>query len=212
MGIKNMFFVKSIKNTRDFDKGMNIILKKHYLKRKPPCKYMFALYDLSNNIMGVITYGIPPSHTLLKGVCGEEEKVNVIELNRLYTDDNTPQNAESFFVSKTLKQLPYEIIVSFAEIRQGHTGYIYQACNFLYCGLSSKFKDPKVKGLENKHHATYAKGLNKKELEKKFGKENVYYVDRPRKHRYIYLNTKNRTRKKELLAKLNYPIKKFPKG
>ena len=48
------------------------------------------------------------------------------------------------------------------------------------------------------------------EIREKFGEENVYYVERPRKHRYVYFNA-NRRRKKELLKKLNYKVMKYPK-
>ena len=45
----------------------------------------------------------------------------------------------------------------------------------------------------------------------KFGEENVYWVERARKHRYIYFNA-SRTRKRELMAKLNYKVLSYPKG
>lgn len=106
--------------------------------------------------------------------------------------------------------LDKEIIVSFADTSQNHIGYVYQATNFLYCGLSAKFRDPKVKGLEHMHHSTYAHGMTMKQVKEKYGEENVYYVDRPRKHRYIYFNADKR-RKKELKNKLRYKVQDYPK-
>ena len=136
---------------------------------------------------------------------------NVYELNRLWVADDVPKNGESYLISHTLKKLDKEIIVSFADTSQGHIGYVYQATNFLYCGLSAKFKDPKVKGFENMHHATYAHGMTVEQVKEKYGEENVYYVERPRKHRYIYFNAKGR-RKKELMKKLKYKILPYPKA
>ena len=136
---------------------------------------------------------------------------NVYELNRLWVDDSVPKNGESYLVGNTLKLLDREIIVSFADTSQGHLGVIYQASNFIYTGLSAKFKDPKVIGKENMHHATYAHGLTNKEVVEKFGVENVTFVERPRKHRYIYFNC-SKTRKKELLKKLRYKVSPYPKG
>lgn len=161
-------------------------------------------------IKGVITYGVSCSSTLLKGICGEEEMHNVYELNRLWVADDVPKNGESFLISHTLKMLDKEIIVSFADTSQNHIGYVYQATNFLYCGLSAKFRDPKVKGLEHMHHSTYAHGMTMKQVKEKYGEENVYYVDRPRKHRYIYFNADKR-RKKELKNKLRYKVQDYPK-
>jgi hypothetical protein len=169
-----------------------------------------ACLKMGGGIKGVITYGVSCSSTLLKGICGEEEMHNVYELNRLWVADDVPKNGESFLISHTLKMLDKEIIVSFADTSQNHIGYVYQATNFLYCGLSAKFRDPKVKGLEHMHHSTYAHGMTMKQVKEKYGEENVYYVDRPRKHRYIYFNADKR-RKKELKNKLRYKVQDYPK-
>ena len=61
------------------------------------------------------------------------------------------------------------------------------------------------------HHATYAHGMTMEQVKEKYGEENVYYVERPRKHRYIYFNAKGR-RKKELMKKLKYKILPYPKA
>lgn len=204
---KSNYYVKQI----DYQTAMDIVVNKHYLRRKCPCSYAFGLFNKkSEEILGVVIYGVSPSSTLLKGICGPEEAKNVYELNRLWVDDSVPKNGESFLVSNTMRLLDREIIVSFADTSQNHTGYIYQACNFMYTGLSAKFKDPKVKGLENQHHATYANGLTNQQVIEKFGAENVYFVDRPRKHRYIYFNT-SKTRRKTLHKKLRYKVLPYPK-
>lgn len=205
MGLRDRYTIKQI----DYKTAMRVVIAYHYLHRTAPCSKAFGLFD-AERLVGVITYGVSCSSTLLRGVCGEQEKHNVYELTRLWIEDCTPKNTESFFIGNTLKMLDKEIIVSFAEIQQGHVGTVYQATNFLYCGLSAKFKDPKVKGLEHQHHATYAHGMTMAEVKQKYGEENVYYVDRPRKHRYIYFNADKR-RKKYLLKALRYKIEPYPK-
>lgn len=190
---------------------MKTVIEKHYLHRKCPCSHAFGLFDRGGYLVGVVTYGVSCSSTLLKGICGEDEMHNVYELNRLWVSDDVPKNGESYLIGNTIKKLDKEIIVSFADSSQEHVGFVYQATNFLYCGLSAKFRDPKVKGLENQHHATYAHGMSMAQVIEKYGKENVYYVDRPRKHRYIYFNC-NKKRKKELMGKLRYKILPYPKN
>lgn len=207
MGLKEDYEIRKI----SYQEAMDIVTERHYLHRKCPVSHAFGLVRKSDSeIVGVVTYGVSPSSTLLKGICGEDEAKNVYELNRLWVDDTVPKNGESFLVGSTLKKLDREIIVSFADTSQGHLGIIYQASNFIYTGLSAKFKDPKVKGLENQHHATYANGLTNQQVIDKFGADNVYFVDRPRKHRYIYFNA-NGGRRKELLKKLRYKVMQYPK-
>jgi hypothetical protein len=204
--IKEIFSIKEI----DYKTAMDIVVKNHYLHRVAPCSYAFGLFR-DNRIVGVVIYGVSCSSTLLKGICGPDESKNVYELTRLWIEDGQPKNSASFFIANTIKRLDREIIVSFAEIQQSHIGYVYQASNFFYCGLSSKFRDPKVKGLEHQHHATYAHGMTMEEVRDKYGEENVYYVDRPRKHRYIYFNARGK-RRKDLIKKLRYDILPYPKS
>lgn len=206
MKLKELFSIEKI----SYQIAMHIVVNNHYLHRVAPCSLAYGLIR-NKKIVGVITYGVSCSSTLLKGLCGSEESKNVYELTRLWIEDGQPKNSASFLIGNTLKLLDKEIIVSFSEINQNHIGYVYQASNFFYCGLSSKFKDPKVKGLEHQHHATYARGMTMEEVKEKYGKENVYYVDRPRKHRYVYINAKGK-RRKELIKKLKYPILPYPKG
>jgi hypothetical protein len=207
MGALQQYSIKEI----PYALAMETVVKNHYLHRKCPCSHAFGLFDENGDLRGCVIYGVSCSSTLLKGICGEDEMQNVYELNRLWVADDVPKNGESYLISHTLKKLDKEIIVSFADTSQGHIGYVYQATNFLYCGLSAKFKDPKVKGFENMHHATYAHGMTMQQVKEKYGEENVYYVERPRKHRYIYFNAKGR-RKKELMNKLKYKVLPYPKA
>lgn len=207
MGLKEDYEVRSI----SYQEAIDIVVERHYLHRKCPVSHAFGLVRKSDSeIVGVIIYGVPPSPTLLRGVCGDEEAKNVYELNRLWVDDSVPKNGESFLIGSTIKQLDREIIVSFADTSHGHLGVIYQACNFIYTGLSAKFKDPKVKGMENQHHTSYANGMTNQQVIDKFGADNVSFVERPRKHRYVYFNAGPK-RKKALLKKLKYKVKQYPK-
>jgi hypothetical protein len=193
----------------DYTTAMELVVEKHYLHRKAPCSHAFGLMR-GSEIVGVVVYGVSASSTLLRGVAGDEEKQNVYELTRLWVDDSVPRNGESYLISNTIKKLDKEYIVSYADSSQNHLGYVYQATNFLYTGLSAKFRDPKVRGLEDKHHTSYANGMTNKEVIAKFGAENVYFVERPRKHRYVFINAKG-FRRKVLLKKLRYKVLPYPK-
>lgn len=189
--------------------AMEIVVAKHYLHRTAPVSHAFGLFVPDYlDPLGIVTYGVSPSSTLLRGICGDDEANNVYELNRLWVDERLTKNAESFLVSRSIKFLDREIIVSFADTSQDHYGGIYQACNFLYTGLSAKFRDPQIEGITG-HHATYAHGLTNDEVVKKFG-DKVTFVERSRKHRYIYFRAKGQ-RKQDLLSKLRYPILPYPK-
>lgn len=186
------------------------LLNIHYARRIPSISYAYGLFD-NNQLVGVVCYGTPASSTLCRGICGDEWQKCVLELNRLVLANNKPNEA-SRLVAASFKLLPTpRIIVSFADTAQNHQGIVYQATNFIYTGLSTKFRDPKVKGLEHQHHATYGRGLSNQQIIEKYGAENVYFVDRSRKHRYVtFIGTK--TEKKAMRSALRYKELPYPKG
>ena len=185
------------------------LLSKHYAKRIPQIMQAFGLFDESQ-LIGVVTYGIPPSPALCMGICGQEHSHQVLELNRLCLENND-KNQSSFLVANSIKLLPKPtIIVSYADTGVGHVGYVYQATNFIYTGLSANRIDWMVKGLEHKHSKTLSDGMTLESIKEKYG-DDFYYTQRSRKHRYIYFHgTKND--KKMLLSKLNYKPMQYPKG
>ena len=108
-----------------------------------------------------------------------------------------------------------KILVSYADKEVGHTGYIYQATNWLFTGESHTQLDWKVKGKEHIHSRTlmdefsFEKDRIKK-LKEKYG-DDLYQVERIPKNRYVYfIGTKKQ--KKEMLKSLKYEIKPYPKG
>jgi hypothetical protein len=74
----------------------------------------------------------------------------VLELRRLCLIDDTPKNAESYFVGRTLRWLrkntDWEFVLSYADEEQGHTGVIYRASNFKYLGKTKAGKTLEVDG------------------------------------------------------------------
>ena len=190
-------------------------LKIHYAKRIPSISYAFGLY-INKELFGVVTYGTPSSSTLKNGIAGQKNNQIVLELNRLVFKKQI-KNGASYLIGKSLKYLPTpSIVVSYADTGQGHIGYIYQACNFIYTGLSAKRTDWKIKGKENLHGQTIAdmsrgvQGSRVQFMRDKFG-DDFYLKDRDRKHRYIYI-VGNKYDKSRIKNELLYKEEKYPKG
>lgn len=147
----------------------------------------------------------------------------VFELNRLCVSEGLPKNALSWFVGQTFKMLPSPLaLVSFADSGQNHHGYIYQATNWIYTGLSTRFTDVMVKGFEGMHHSSVEDMVGRcdksetrlekrKLLREMFGDENVYTIERSRKHRYFYFIGSKRE-VAEMRSMLAYKQQPYPKG
>ena len=176
------------------------ILNIHYARRMPCVQYAFGLFDGDYPYpVGVVTYGQPASPWLCKGVAGEENRKSVLELNRLvlYPEYNG-DNYASYLVSHSLALLPnHTFVVSYADWGGWHhVGYVYQATNWLYSGMTKPRTD---KYSESGHARHYAKGETRRQL-------------RTAKHRYVFLVGDKRTKKK-MLRELRYPvINEYPKG
>jgi hypothetical protein len=189
------------------------LLKRHYARRIPPISYAFGAFE-NKCMIGVITYGVPLSSTLRTGVCGEEWQESVLELNRLCCRND--KNIASKIISKSLSILPKpKVIVSYADSSQGHVGYVYQATNFLYTGLTSKMFDWKVVGMDNLHHCSIGdefRGMDNRlqRMKDKYG-DNLYKEERSQKHRYIFF-VGNKKQKKQMMSCLRYQTQAYPKG
>jgi hypothetical protein len=180
-----------------------------------PCiSYSFGLF-IDRVLCGIITFGVPASPSLIKGAFGGAFKDNFIELNRLCVNDNLQKNTLSWFVSMALKQLPRPmVVVSYADTAQNHHGYIYQATNWIYTGLSSKHKEYIIDGQENKHSRHINDTPNGKipisQVLNMYA-DKVTVSERSRKHRYFYF-LGSKSDKKAMRKSLKYNVVPYPKG
>lgn len=147
----------SLRPVRTIEKANaeRIVIERHYLHRKPSISHSFGLFDLFGDLVGACTFGTPPSRHLQKSACPSDPS-RVIEMNRLWVDDKMPRNSESFFVRSCLKQLPSKIVVSYADTKEDHYGYIYRACGFDYAGWTDMDRktpryDYHVEGKHSRH-------------------------------------------------------------
>jgi hypothetical protein len=165
-----------------------LVLDVHYARRWPSITHAFGLFR-DGALVGCVTYGTPASSPLRNGIAGSDFAGSVLELNRLVLDDNIKNDA-SMLVSASLRMIGGDhIVISFADISQGHRGIVYQASNFSYHGLSAKRTDWKVKGMEHLHGITIAdqfRGVDNRAqaMRDRYG-DDFYLSPRPRKHRYI---------------------------
>jgi hypothetical protein len=188
--------------------AMAVVVSEHYLHRKAPCSVAFGLF-LGDQLKGVVCYGTPSSAPLRSGIAGPEHAKNVVELTRLWVSDSVPRNGESFLIGRTVRKAGKEIVVSFAEIEQGHVGTVYQATNWIYTGLSAKRTNWTIEGMD-KHCQTLADKYTSEQIREQYG-DRFSLKPRPRKHRYVFINASG-GRKKYLIGCLRYKPSKYPKN
>lgn len=187
------------------------LLFKHYAKRIPAIEYSFGLY-INDVLSGVCTFGPPPRVMNNSECVFSSIRVKCLELNRLIVNDGLEKNCLSFFVSKCLNILPKPMcVVSYADHTFGHTGYIYQATNWIYTGLN-QIHERQVFYKGKEIHPRTAVSMGHKSMQDwAKNDKDVVLGDYTKKHRYFYfLGSKRYV--KNMKRQLLYPIKQYPKG
>ena len=177
-----------------------ILSKYHYLKdfsKRFKSGHNYGLFKKNDfsplNIggpVGVCIFTGLPVPEIAKGAFGLErnEQQGLFELSRLCIHPDTQSvehNITSWFVSRSIRQLrkdtEVKAIISYAD-SDLHTGTIYRACNFKYCGLTDPKPDFWIKqedGTFIKHSRGKVKGIEGE------------WRKRSRKHRYVMMFDKN---------------------
>ena len=177
--------------------------KYHYLSKQGfsfRSGYNFGLF-YDDILIGVCIFHTVSAWETIKGCFGlqNKEQTGFWELGRLAMDiEHKEKNSLSWFVSHSIKLLrkltDVRAIISYAD-SDFHHGYIYQATNFKYYGLTTPKKDFWVK-LPNGEYKKQSRGKTK-------GVEGEWRK-RSQKHRYLLVFDKT--------LRVLWKEKKYPKG
>lgn len=158
--------------------------------------------------LGVASFGSMKMAKSFKSISEDIEQNEIVELNRLWIDDELKKNAESMLISKSIKLIKkyhpeIRVIQSFADGRLG-CGTIYQASNFKYYGFhETEFFEDKESGRcfhEMVFHTSSRPLVITRNLEMA---DNRFRKFKTRTYRYLYLIDKN--------VKIKKAEEKYPK-
>lgn len=180
------------------DVARELVSDYHYLGGKGfRSSVCYGLHDNSTGrYIGVAVYhGVSAPETVV-GAFGlrRDEQEGIWELGRLVLKPEfNGKNYGSYLVGRSLRILRREhyvrAVISYAAADK-HLGYVYQATNWIYCGLTAKKKDFWVNGKIQERGKT--KGVD------------GIWVGRPQRHRYVLVFDKSLT--------LKWVEEKYPKG
>ncbi len=172
-----------------FNIAKEFLTEYHYLHSIPKgtsyCIGAFPSLD-SNELEGVICFGNPIAKNLWKGIFNVQ--VSVKELSRLAIKEGSGFIA-SQLISKAIKLVDCDAIISYADTNQGHVGIVYQATNWLYLGITQKRTEYYLKSRPDLHSRSLFGDKTVQELQKIYG-EDLDKRETPYKLKYLYLKTK----------------------
>ncbi len=163
-----------------------LLFNHHYLSKNTKTFRSGINYGLffEGLLIGVAIYHSPSAPETVKGCFGlaRNDQQGIYELGRLSIDPSCyEKNLTSWFLSRTMKLLKAEFdvraILTYAD-SEHHTGFIYQATNFKYYGLTASKKDYwflQDDGTYIKHQRGKIKGCEGE------------WRPRSRKHRYLIM-------------------------
>ena len=101
--------------------------------------FRHGLISPAGTLMGC-AWWIPPTKTAaIANHKGDWRKV--IVLHRLVCTPEAPRNSASFLIGRSIniirKDARFECLLTYADTWQGHTGAIYRATNWDYCGMTA---------------------------------------------------------------------------
>lgn len=189
-------------------------IKRHHYSASCPMNIGLALGFYYKDILTtVIVYGIPPCRYMPNSLWEGGHHTNCWELVRLFSFDNCPKNTESYCIGQSFKYIRehfpnIKVLVSYADPKHDHVGFIYQATNWMYIGRGGDTQEYFFKG-KRTHTRTIVARLGhctSGKLKEIYG-EDVVRVKLELKHKYVYILQD----KKEIMKKRKFEVFPYPK-
>lgn len=208
-----------------------MIVDNHYSHLWTKCSVAFgvfqrglenAFFDTFDDVLlGCVVFGDPIGVDVVNSISPLVGQGSVWELTRLWIQDGTPKNIESWAIAQSLSYIKKEypnikVIISYADPEFNHRGIVYQASNFLFQEVGIDVKRWMLSFSDNPYKWHHPKTImdkydcnGVKDLKEKMPKP-FWLKTTGRKFRYIYI-TAGKTEKKKIFNTLKHPAKAYPK-
>jgi len=192
---------KAVCREVDFITARGIIEEYEWLGTMYPAAVCCFGIFFDGKLGGVIVFGAPTPPSLGSSVAGQSNTSKVVQLGRGACVHWAHPHSASKLIAFGLREIEkrgYRIVIAFSDPEAGEIGTVYQATNWIYCGLTAVRPDY-FDG--NGKRITGCVGVIKPWMTK---------APRKRKGRYVYLLGSKKERK-ELRGQLLWPLEPYPK-
>jgi hypothetical protein len=219
-------FHNAIVREISYDEAQNLILANEWLGNMGTTEFSFGLY-FGDHLAGVACFGRTAGTKVAESVCGAEHAHIVATLCRGACVHWAHPHSASFLINAACRQMAnnknYKLFIGYSDFRAGEIGTVYQASNWLYCGMTSpteKFRTPSGEIKDARLVSAYSRDRSggmlrykrsraeQKQLLVEDGCE--FFKDGGRKHRYVGIYGDRRT-KRLLRSALRWEVLPYPK-
>lgn len=182
----------------------------HYAKCTPVVKVAFNVWNDDDEWCGVIIYGSGATPHIATAY--DKWQGQVLELVRVALNGKQGHGRTSEAVAATLKALkkvaPWcQLVVSYADLDQAHTGTLHQATNWIYTGIRNAGERGAfiVNGQKMHPKSCHSRGWKQSLLwlRENIDPEAEEFITKG-KHKYVYPMTKQMRKRCAVLSK-EYP-------
>ena len=199
------------------DVAKEIILQYEWLGTMGKAEYCVGLFSPQQEPLGVACFG-QANGTKSHHICGEEHSKQAICLERGTCVHYAHEHAGSFLVANACKWIAkhtqYRIFFAYSDWEAGEIGTIYQACNWIYQGISpgrSQNYRMMIEDLETGEHFSTRTARNRGLYMPQLRSDPRYVL---RKHndkgRYVWFEG-TKKEKKYFRRKMKHPQQPYPK-
>ncbi len=145
------------------------------------------LYSRKDDVLGIITFNV--ATPTVQDCCGKTNSTRVWVCGRLYVFRGQPDGLTGHLLSRALEHQARDVVVSYADTAQGHTGQIYKNHGFTYRDSGSlktahwdwqDVRNPKL------DHQTVEQQMRAEKAKETYDPANYQRIQRSAKHCWVW--------------------------
>jgi hypothetical protein len=140
-------FKNAVVREISYDEARNVILANEWLGNLGTTEHAYGIF-FGVHLGGVVCFGRTAGTQVVRSICGSEHSDKVVTLCRGACVHWAHSHSASYLISSACRQMStkgFHIFAGYSDPEAGEIGTIYQASNWLYCGMTSpaeKFRTP----------------------------------------------------------------------
>jgi len=216
---------KSVVREVSFEAAKVVIRDYEWLGNMGTTEYAFGIFW--GNIMGgAVCFGRTAGTSVYSSVCGPQYKNHAITLCRGACVHWAHEHSASRLISQACKMMlrhGFNIFIAYSDPQAGEIGTVYQACNWIYCGMTTpteKFRTPRGIIKDARLVSAYTRdrrgGILKykrtrAEQKRQMLDDGYTFFKGTPKHRYVLILGETKKVQREIRKSLQWPIYNYPK-
>ncbi len=216
---------KSVVKEISYKTAQFIINDYEWLGNMGTTEYAYGIF-WQNFLGGAVCFGRTGGTNVYSSVCGPQYAQHAITLCRGACVHWAHEHAASKLISTACRMMlnhGYNIFIAYSDPEAGEVGTVYQASNWIYCGMTTateKFIAPDGSVKDARLVSAYTRDrrggsikyrCSRAEQKQQMISSGYKFFKGNKKHRYVRIIARTRKEEKQIRAAIQWPVGKYPK-